>query len=445
MDRSSGSTGEADRLNKGCLCVTLDRDALATAFDRETSTGFTQGLERSHPLLFANVSVFVPEPVLADMMQVVAAVEASARLPGYREAVLGRTAPLARRDHGPAGVLMGYDFHLAADGPKLIEINTNAGGAFLTAPLARAQRACCAPAKPMVSSAQGFADNIVGMFEAEWDRQRGAGRPRRIAILDDDPETQYLLPEFLLVQALLRAHGIDAIIGDPRDLKVEGNAVLLRGVPVDLVYNRLVDFALEDPSHVVLRDAYEAGQLVVTPNPHVYALFADKRNLALLCDNGQMRAWGLEPPHLAALQATALQTLLVTASNAERLWADRKAWFFKPARGHASKAAYRGDKLTRRVWGDILAGDYVAQAYAAPGLRDVQHAGERAELKADVRLYTYDGRVLLSAARLYRGQTTNMRTPGGGFAPVLIVPEGSDRSVASGGATIAGTALGVGR
>ncbi|MEP7172508.1 MAG: hypothetical protein ABI705_03365 [Aestuariivirga sp.] len=41
--------------------------------------------------------------------------------------------------------------------------------------------------------------------------------------------------------------------------------------------------------------------------------------------------------------------------------------------------------------------------------------------KMDVRLYTYDGKLLIAAARLYQGQTTNFRTPGGGFAPVLIV------------------------
>jgi hypothetical protein len=39
----------------------------------------------------------------------------------------------------------------------------------------------------------------------------------------------------------------------------------------------------------------------------------------------------------------------------------------------------------------------------------------------DVRLYTYAGQLLLSAARLYQGQTTNFRTPGGGFAPVLTI------------------------
>ena len=44
-------------------------------------------------------------------------------------------------------------------------------------------------------------------------------------------------------------------------------------------------------------------------------------------------------------------------------------------------------------------------------------------LKVDLRNYVYDGEVLLIAARLYQGQTTNFRTPGGGFAPVFYPTE----------------------
>jgi len=41
--------------------------------------------------------------------------------------------------------------------------------------------------------------------------------------------------------------------------------------------------------------------------------------------------------------------------------------------------------------------------------------------KVDIRLYTYAGKRLLTAARVYQGQATNFRTPGGGFAPVFQV------------------------
>lgn len=53
------------------------------------------------------------------------------------------------------------------------------------------------------------------------------------------------------------------------------------------------------------------------------------------------------------------------------MWSERRRLFFKPAAGYGSKAAYRGDKLTRRVWGEILQGDYVAQTLVLPGERRV--------------------------------------------------------------------------
>jgi hypothetical protein len=47
--------------------------------------------------------------------------------------------------------------------------------------------------------------------------------------------------------------------------------------------------------------------------------------------------------------------------------------------------------------------------------------GAPAERKTDIRLYVYDGEILLTAARLYRGQATNFRMPGSGFAPVFVI------------------------
>ena len=47
-------------------------------------------------------------------------------------------------------------------------------------------------------------------------------------------------------------------------------------------------------------------------------------------------------------------------------------------------------------------------------------------LKADIRCYAYAGQVKLVTARLYQGQTTNFRTPGGGFAPVFTQAEVKD-------------------
>jgi hypothetical protein len=152
----------------------------------------------------------------------------------------------------------------------------------------------------------------------------------------------------------------------------------------------------------------------------VHALFADKRNLTLLSDRATMAAWGLPADLLGALEGVP-RTVAASAINAEELWRSRKEWFFKPTSGHGGKAVYRGDKLTRGVWANILEGGYVAQAFAAPGARKIRVDGVETTCKMDVRLYTYAGHTLLAAARLYQGQTTNFRTAGGGFAPIYVV------------------------
>ncbi len=113
------------------------------------------------------------------------------------------------------------------------------------------------------------------------------------------------------------------------------------------------------------------------------------------------------------------QTKLVRAEDAAQWWEDRKQWFFKPVSGYGSKGAYRGDKVTKRVFEEIMQSDYIAQRMAQPGERKVCAEGlEPQSLKYDVRCYVYDGDIQLVAARLYQGQTTNFRTPGGGFALV---------------------------
>ena len=412
-----------ERLNQNCLCITLDRDELDLALDREAAEpGFFKNLTEQRPHLFSNVPVFLPVSSLAKMTEIVEAIEATAQLPGYRAAALSWAPDIARVDHGPAGALMGYDFHFDEDGPKLIEVNTNAGGAFLNAVLARAQTACCSDVMDQQAGRliEDFEERVAGMFQEEWRRQRGSGSPATIVILDDAPEEQYLYPEFVLARQVLVRHGMEAVIGDARELQYQAGELLLGGRKIDLVYNRLVDFTLAQSEHVSLRAAYEDNAVVVTPNPHNHALLANKRNLTLLSDPDTLGAFGL-PPLMQKRLAGLLQTRLVTPENAEEFWHLRKELFFKPISGHGSKAVYRGDKVTKKVWAEIARGDYVAQAFAAPGQRMIKLEGGAAPRKVDIRLYTYKAQPLLIAARLYQGQTTNFRTPGGGFAPVLIV------------------------
>ncbi len=434
-----------ERLNRECFCVTLDADALRARLRAQVGQpGLYEMLQQRCPHVFALQPVFISSAQLARMRQLVQAVEAVVALPAYRARVLAGAPASVRAGHaGARGVFLGFDFHVNAGTPGLIEINTNAGGAMLNAVLARAQRACCPQMEPMVppqASVDALEERIVAMFRHEWELEH-PGRPlRTLAIVDADPPGQYLYPEFLLFQQLFERHGIRTLIADPAALTRAGGRLRHGDSAIDLVYNRLTDFLLEAPANAVLRDAHVAGEVVVTPHPLAYALYANKRNLALLSDPRALDEIAVPAPVREVLLAAIPRTRCVTADNAAELWGARRHLFFKPIAGFGSRAAYRGDKLTQRVWQEVLAGDYVAQDLVPPGERVIADAAEFPVLKFDVRLYTYDGQVQSTAARLYRGQTTNFRTPGGGFAPVFDAGLAAPYLAASGTAPVAAAA-----
>ncbi len=424
-------------LNSACFCLSLDQRVLARALDSELGQpGLAEMVRQRCPFLFAALPVFVATPQLHRMAQVMQAVESVVALPAYREQVLDAAPAIARLGtRGALGAFFGYDFHLNDGILGLIEINTNAGGAMLNAVLARAQRACCRAVDSMVptlASVAGFEQQIVAMFRHEWQLSGltaglpGGTRPlASIAIVDVAPEDQYLYPEFLLFQQLFERHGLRAVIADPAALDWRDGVLWHGDLAIDLVYNRLTDFYLEQPGSAALREAYLHQAVVLTPHPQAHALYANKRHLALFSDAARLQALNVPQAVQNVLLEHVPRTEVVNAADAQRLWDARRNLFFKPVAGFGSRAAYRGDKLTKRVWQDILAGDYVAQAIVAPGERVIDDAdamtaktGATKAMKFDLRAYTYNGAVQWVAARLYQGQTTNFRTPGGGFAPV---------------------------
>jgi len=425
------SGNEAESLNRDCFCISLDRDALKRALQADPETNDLYQLIRDRcPHLFANLPVFISARHLDQMAAVIRAVEAVVSFPAYRDTVLAWAPPIARfQPAGARGVFLSYDFHLGASGPQLIEINTNAGGALLNAALARAQRACCAAMEGMTAGTiplESIDRTFLDMFLTEWRLSRGTRALRSIAIVDDQPEQQYLYPEFLLFRQLFSSHGVHAVIADPAELRLRDGVLWHGDAQIDLVYNRLTDFTLEQTAHAALREAYVTDAVVLTPHPRAHALYADKRNLAVLTDAARLRAFGVPPEIESTLLSGIPRTQVVDPAHADRLWAARRGLFFKPAASYGSKAAYRGDKITRRVWEGILKGNYVAQEFVPPGERRIQDHQEPLALKFDVRNYVYDGMVQFVAARMYQGQTTNFRTPGGGFAPVFTTRMLSD-------------------
>jgi hypothetical protein len=436
----------ADTLNHACLCITLDTSRLRHELERDPSLqGLSGSIAELQPHLFSSSVVFVSSATHRAIAEAVQAIERVMALPAYQATALAQAPAIAQRAFGPLGVFMGYDFHVDAGnpnvtGPQLIEINTNAGGALLSAALARAHRACCEPMGLVMETytrLDTLEQTFFDMFMREWHLQRDLQRdqmglhgdltahamPRTVAIVDDAPQAQYLAPEFALCRQMFAERGVQALIADPKDLAWRDGTLWLGTIAIDMVYNRLTDFDLSESAHQALQDAYVAGATVVTPHPHAHALRANKRNLVTLSDDALLASWDVSAADRQCLRNVIPPTQVVTPEKADALWAQRRQLFFKPVSGYGGKAAYRGDKLTRRVWSDILAGDFIAQALVPPGQRLVDVAGVATQLKFDIRAYTYDGHIQLLMARTYSGQTTNFRTAGGGFSPVLIVPE----------------------
>jgi hypothetical protein len=412
-----------ERLNNECDCISLDTNALRLALESEIDQpNLFDLLKQRCPYVFASHPIFLSPAHKARMTELVQAIESVVALPTYREAVLADAPSIARHDPGGAkGVFFGYDFHVTEDNFGLIEINTNAGGAMLNAVLARAHRTCCAAIDSQMlplAAADMFEENMISMFRREWSLG-GHQRPlRSIAIVDENPKQQYLYPEFLLFQKLFHQHGLQAVIADPSEFSLRAGVLWHDELAIDLVYNRLTDFSLAESTSATLREAYLCNAMVLTPHPQAHALYADKRNLALLTDAKRLETLGVPQNTRNILLAGIPHTEIVEVQHAERLWRERRHLFFKPFGGFGGRAAYRGDKLTQRVWQEILAGGYVAQALVTPGGRIVSNQEPVQTLKFDLRNYTYNGNVQWVAARLYQGQTTNFRTPGGGFAPV---------------------------
>ena len=158
-------------------------------------------LRQRQPQLFSTADLHLPVAQRQAMTEIIDAIESVIGLPAYQAQVLAQAPAIARLPMAARGVFMGYDFHLTEAGPKLIEINTNAGGGLLNAYLLAAHGHEDAAAR--------LCADYVEMFREEWRLARGDAPLCRIAIVDEAPAGQFLAPEFELFRDLFAANGIE--------------------------------------------------------------------------------------------------------------------------------------------------------------------------------------------------------------------------------------------
>ncbi len=365
--------------------------------------------------IISRETVSVARQDLRKMLRLVRLIDRLGRDAAYRDLVYPMLPASARFDPGHEAVMMCYDFHLTPDGPRLIEVNTNAGGGLFAAMAHNPD----APASPDVLR-PALRVRLLDTFAREMQLySRGTKqRPARLVIVDDAPKEQFLYPEMQAFVALFNTWGVPSAIVTPEQLMASAAGVRYDGSPVDMIYNRHCDFYLESEAMAGVREAYLSGSVCLSPNPHAYGLLADKRRMVLWSDPDLLQALGLPPADCDLLTAVVPKSFLLENGDLDRIWQERKTWVFKPVDSFGSRGVLLGTKISRTRFDQLPPSTTLVQQLAPPSQVDVADFGP---MKVDLRLYAYCSEVLGVTARLYRGQVTNMRTPGGGFAPVRLI------------------------
>lgn len=366
---------------------------------------------------YANLeTIKLPKNIIEQMQNLITAVEKVITISNEKNNNSSNSSNI--RNDNLKGIFMGYDFHLQNNNenknitPKLIEINTNAGGAFLNLCLLNAIYK-----NDKNNVADKLANEFVAMFKNEFaifsNNQKNL---QTIAIVDENPSEQFLYPEFEICQKILVKNNIQTIISSPENLSIQNNNLYYNNsIKIDFVYNRLTDFYLRsNAKNNALLTAYQNDFAAISPNPKIYDLYANKNNLINLSNANFLDNLNIDNQSKNILLKYIPKILKVKDNDTEYLWKQRKNLFFKTAEGYGSKAVYRGDKLTKKVFAEIIESDaYLAQEIIPPSEHLLKNIN--AVMKADFRCYCYNGKIQLVAARLYQGQTTNFRTENGGF------------------------------
>ncbi len=326
--------------------------------------------------------------------------------PDYKNALKAVLPAAAGIDPGAPGILMGYDFHLTENGPKLIEINNNAGGLYIG-------KQQWLPQTDLPCWDEGLVRRLIRMFPENW---------QRIAIMDADVTSQFMYPEMLAYADLLRMHGREVAVLSPQDLRLEADGLYAGEMRIDGIYNRHTDFYLESSELAHVHAAFEQGLVQLNPHPRSYALLGDK---------GRMVDWwreGLLDGILAAEEVAFIRAVVPETRrfadydteadcDMEKIWRERKAWVFKPAARHGGKGVVLGRAMSRKRFAGIDIADTVMQRYVPASHVTLNEE----EFRFDIRLFTHGAELIALAGRVWQGQMTNFRSTGSGWVQINIL------------------------
>lgn len=367
--------------------------------------------EKVSDQLLSPFVIRLPKKTLSEIRDVVRSFEELRSSMAAAESARAELSARGLIDPGNHSIMMSYDFHLDANGAlKLIEVNTNASFLILGTEL----YACRGLENPASFARENLKlDILEELADQSTARGRAAITDPFVAIIDEKPEEQRLFLEFVVGHEWMKSYGWRSEIRDLTEA--------LKGPRPDFIYNRATDFYLERPASAALREAFLRREICLSPNPHEYLLLADKQRLIEWARPGALESFaGLSATSRATIQTVLPAALDLQTAAAEELWARRKHLFFKPKREFGSKRAFKGASISRKLFDEMMHDDPIAQEYVpAPEMTFATPDGEQS-FKFDLRCHAYKDRLEGVIGRLYQGQVTNLKTPYGGFAPVVF-------------------------
>jgi len=322
--------------------------------------------------------------------------------PSYLQAIESHIPETADAMHDEASILMGFDFHLTDNNPKLIEINNNAGGLFV----GDGGDAGWMPQDDSVFGANTLAERIMSMFPASW---------QTIAIMDEDVSAQYMYPEMQAYAEVLREDGRQVFLVSPENIERRDDGLYVENQRLDGIYNRHTDFYLETPDLVHIRDALMAKQVKLNPHPRSYALLGHKARMVDWWREGLLEAC-VPREQVQMIRSVVPEIHMLSEMDADELWLSRKQWVFKPSARHGGKGVVLGKSMSRKRFATLDLQDTVVQAFVPASV--VTH--DAVDYKFDIRLYMHGATLIGMAGRLWRGQVTNFREEGSGWTKICV-------------------------
>ncbi|MDQ6979325.1 MAG: hypothetical protein Q9M09_03995, partial [Mariprofundaceae bacterium] len=312
--------------------------------------------------------------------------------PAYQQWIAAHVPPSAMLGSDHDAILIGFDFHLTEDGPKLIEINNNAGGLFTGSTGWLAQ--------PSLDGS--LLSRLQQMFPDHW---------KTIAIVDEAIETQFMLPEMQAYAELLRQQGRTVFLASPQAITATDDGLYIDDQRLDGIYNRHTDFYLQQDAMADIRRALEANQVELNPFPRSYALLGDKDRMADWWQAGSLDPF-LSEEDCALIHAMVPEVTRLQDVGDDVAWQQRKHWVFKPPSSHAGKGVVIGKNMSRTRFNSLGRDTTLMQRFIPAS--EISTA-EGDSFRFDLRLYMHGAQLIALAGRLWRGQLTNFRQEGSGW------------------------------